>query len=496
MSPFGERPTLRGSRGVVACGHPLGAGAALDVLAAGGGAADAAVAAAAALSVVLPDACGLGGDVMALVRRPDGGMRAYNGSGAAPAAVRVPIPSDGGGTVAVPGAVAGWCDLHREHGRLEPVRVLAPAIALAEHGFPVGERLAALLAAHADRLAGRADGWPVAAARAPGSPVRQPALAATLRAIARDGARAFYDGPMAEAVAAAVRRAAGSMTAEDVRAHATAVGDPVVARFAGARLAVQPPVSQALLAPLVLRHLEAMPADPLERTHAAVELVEAAFAYRDAIAEPGAAARLLGVELQHDPVRAARRGGPRGYSHTSAVTAADAEGYVVSMLVSVFDDFGAAVLVPEGGFLLNNRLDGFLGNRDGPNAPRGGAHPVHTLSPVLVDADDCVFALATPGSDGQVQTLVQLLDAIVASSVPPVPALARPRWVSIDRRLLVEETFPAELAAALAARGHDVIHEPAGSPAFGAACLAGVERASGTLYAVTDPRREVWGAAL
>lgn len=496
MSPVAERPTVRGARGVVACGHPIAAGAALRVFAGGGGAVDAAIAAAAALSVVLPDACGLGGDAMALVRSDAGDVQAYNGSGAAPQGLRQPMPHEGGGTVAVPGAVAAWQDLHRDHGRLEFARVLAPAIALAEQGFPIGERLVGLLKAHEGRLSRWAKTWRLNKPLAAGDLVRQPELARTLERIASHGTEAFYEGELAEAVAAAVRRAGGDMTANDLHRHASAIGAPVETVLSGARLAVQPPVSQAILASLVLRTLESAKAEnSAERTHATIELVEAAFAHRNDIASTDAR-HLLCVELAYDKNRAARRGGPRGYSHTAAVTTADAEGRVVSMLVSVFDDFGAAVSVPEGGFVLNNRLDGFLGDHEAPNSARGGARPVHTLSPALVDDDDHVFALATPGADGQVQSLVQLLNEIVSFGEPVARAISQPRWVSVEGKLVLEETFPPDLARNLENRGHDIVWAPAGAPLFGAACVAGVHKPSGTLFAAADPRRETSALAL
>src|SRR5207245_1282375 len=122
-----------------------------------------------------------------------------------------------------------------------------------------------------------------------------------------------------------------------------------------------------------------------------------------------AAPQLLDQPLSIDPERAARRGGARSDAHTTAVTSADDEGTVVSMLISVFDDFGSAVLVPEGGFLLNDRLQGFTA----PGCEAAPAtRPVHTLSPAIASREHERFALCTPGSDGQVQFLVQMVLAL------------------------------------------------------------------------------------
>jgi gamma-glutamyltranspeptidase/glutathione hydrolase len=233
-----------------------------------------------------------------------------------------------------------------------------------------------------------------------------------------------------------------------------------------------------------------------QRAHLAVEAVEAAFAHRDLLAQDGAEDRLLALDLALDPERAGRRGGPRGYSHTTAVATADAEGTVVSMLVTVFDDFGSAVLVPEGGFLLTNRLTGCSDDPASPNAPRAGRRPVHTLSPTLLEHDGLRYALATPGADGQVQTLAQIADAVLEDGLDLPEALARPRWRSVEGVLEVEDDLPAEVRAHLEARGHAVEPHPAGAGRFGAAVAVGADDAAGTLFAVADHRREVHAAAL
>jgi gamma-glutamyltranspeptidase/glutathione hydrolase len=266
--------------------------------------------------------------------------------------------------------------------------------------------------------------------------------------------------------------------------------------FRDAMVTLQPPVSQAALVGLALRGLEAASVVPVDRAHAAVELVEAAFGHRDVLGTEGAKSKVGAIRLEYDAGRAQRRGGPRGYAHTTAVTTADANGRIVSMLLSVFDDFGSAVLVPEAGYLLNDRLRGFSPEQGSGNSPRPGARPVHTLSPIIVDHGSEVFALATPGADGQVQSLVQLVDGIVTEGSSPGAVLARPRWISDDGRLLVEAGYPDEMVAGLKARGHDVVAAKWGGPLFGAASLAGFDRTAGTVYGATDPRREVWAACV
>lgn len=493
MSAPATRPLLRGVNGVLACGHTLGVAAGLRIYEAGGGAVDAAVAAAGVLAVVMPEACGVGGDAM-LVVRCEGEEVAFNGSGAAPATIRMPIPSDGAATAAIPGAVAAWEAVIERFGRLPLATVLAPAHELASGGFAAGSSLLGAVERQRHRLERGAAGWELLEhGLRPGALLRQPRLADLLGRIRREGSRALYEGAICDAMVRRVAADGGTLTAADLASHAPVERAPVVSSYLGARLALQPPVSQALLAGMVLQGLErTAPKSAADRAHCAVELVEAAFTHRHAVADPAAEHRLLATPLSFDPHRAARRGGPRGYAHTTAVAAADAHGTVISMLVSVFDDFGSAALVPEGGFLLNDRLTGFSDDPASPNAPAAGRRPVHTLAPALIDDGEKAFALATPGADGQVQILVQLLDTVLREGCALPDALDRPRWRSLDGHLAVEHSFPRSLTAALERRGHALVPLPDGDALFGAAAAAGIDRGTGTLFAAADPRRETW----
>ena len=481
------RPLLRGGRGALACGLPLAASAGAAMLAGGGSAADAAVAAGAVLCVVLPDACGLGGDALALVRAPDGSEIAYNGSGAAPAALPPgEIPAEGAGAAAVPGAVAALADLHARHGTLPWSAVLAPAERIAREGTALTESLLSAVARHRPRLERGAPGWALLRpGLAAGARVPQPELAALLERIADHGAPAFYEGALE-----------GPLAPGDLHAHRTPILAPVVRDRLGARISAQPPVSQALLVLIALGALETdAPRLGADRAHHLVEALEGAFAHRDAIGGISLedAAALADTPVEVDPARARRRGGPRGGAHTTAVAAADSDGLVVSMLLSVFDVFGSAVLVTAGGFLLNDRLHGFT---TGPNRPAPGRRPVHTLSPLLVAETGRTYALCTPGADGQVQTLSQILAAVLLDGTPLSAALAAPRWRSVDGRLAVEAGYDPAVLEELARRGHEIVRAEPGVVDFGAAACAGIDFATGTTFAATDPRREVWGAAV
>jgi gamma-glutamyltranspeptidase/glutathione hydrolase len=493
-----RRPLVRGALGTVACGHPLAASVGVETFRAGGGAVDAALATAAALMVLMPEACGLGGDAFMLVRAPSGEITAVNGSGAAGAAVAPPLAPEGAAMAAVPGAVAAVCDAHARYGRLPLEQVLTPAIGLAGGGFPIGGGLLRMIAEERELLERGAPGWVFLDPELrPGSLVRQPLLAGLLQRIGRHGGRAFYEGHCSHSVEHAVGAAAGSLAAADLLEHTSVVREPLRGTYRGFDVAVQPPVSQAALLLVALRALERSGASaPADRAHVGVEAIEAAFQHKHALASDGAAERLLGEQIEIDPAgRAQRRGGPRGGLHTTSVAAAGADGQVVSMLVSVYDLFGCGVLVPECGFLLNDRLAGCSTDPSSPNAVAPGRRPVHTLSPALLSDERRAFALTTPGADGQVQTLLQLIDAIASDGENLPRALDRPRWRSSEGRLAIESDYDPDLLAELERRGHELHRLEPGAPTFGAAVAAGIDSRTGTPFAASDPRGGAWAAA-
>ncbi len=476
--------TADGARGAAATGHPLATAAALGVLAGGGTAADAAVAAHAVLTVVLPGSCGVGGDALFLVRAPDGTVTAHNGTGASGAAAPASWAGDGGASVTVPGAVAAWWRVLERHGVAPATTVFAPAVRAAGDGIEVSPALAAQVAEQRGRLErGGAGGWPLLDAR-PGEVVAQPDLALLLQRVATEGPEAFYTGPVADAISRAVRRDGGTLSPGDLVVHDTVSTEPVTVGWDGGRVHVQPPVSQGVLLAMALRWLDRHPdlAAGTDLDHLGAELTEAVFAYRDRCARDGAA--LLDELLSVDPEKAARRGGPQPYLHTTGVAVADADGTVVSSLLTLFDDFGAGTFVPEGGFALTNRGGGFTGP---PNQPGPGRKPVHTLAPALVEGPSGVTAIATPGADGQVQTLLQVLTRVRFAGASLADAVAAPRWRSVASRLHVEASFPD--ADGLRARGHDVVTVDDGDGLFGAVVSASVTGTS--VEAVGDWRRDV-----
>ena len=309
-----RRSPVYGRRGMVATSQPLAVAAGLDALAAGGNAADAAVATAAALNVTEPTSTGIGGDCFALYyEAASGTVTALNGSGRAPAALTIErlrregfereLPAFHAHTVTVPGACAGWCDLIERHGRLDMARVLAPAIRLAEEGFPVAPITAHFWQRGVERQLRHALGGMALTidGRAPraGEIFRNKDLAATFRAVAEGGKKAYYEGQIATDIASAVRASGGALSERDLAEHFSTWDAPVSTVYRGIRVWECPPNGQGLAALIALNLLEgfdlaALPPLGPERLHLQIEALRLAFAdagwyVADPAVQPGAA---------------------------------------------------------------------------------------------------------------------------------------------------------------------------------------------------------------
>ncbi|HWU64155.1 MAG TPA: gamma-glutamyltransferase [Ensifer sp.] len=476
------RPVLEGRRGAVSAAHPLAVAAGQEMLMGGGSAIDAAIAAQAVLCVLAPDACGLGGDMLCLVHQPGHEPIAINGAGAAPAGFAGEA-LEGANSITVPGIVDAWSTASARWGRLSLGQVLAPAIRIAREGFRVTHILETALHAQRARLAaGGAAVWGLFALKQ-GDLFVQPQLAALLEAIADQGATAFYRGTFAAAIAEAVRSHGGRLSVDDLADHSSMMTTPVMTDWAGVRVATQPPMAQGVLLNMALGGLQRagnLQAGQLD--HAGIELTEASFAYRARVGEGTA---LLAEELPLDLERAMRRGGPRAYLHTAGVAVSDADGMTISSLVSVFDDFGSCIYVPECGITLNDRAAGFGAS---PNEAAAGKRPVHTLAPALVLSDEGTLAAATPGADGQVQTLLQVFSKIYGEGTDIATAVAAPRWRSENGDVLIEKSHPG--IEYLTSLGHNLKILNDGDTRFGALVMAG--SLNGRPVAAADWRRQTW----
>ncbi len=490
------RSPVLGRGGMVAASQPLAVAAGIEILSAGGNAADAAVAVAAALNVTEPTSTGIGGDMFALffdARSQQ--VSALNGSGRAPASLTLDkLKQEGLGelppyhayTVTVPGACAGWCDLLEKHGSLGLQRILVPAIRLAEQGFPVAPVTSHFWQRGADRqLKTAPNGYELTInGRAPraGEVFHNPGLARTLRKVAEQGKSAFYQGEIAEAIAAVVQQAGGCLTVDDLAAHTSTWEIPVSVTYRGYRVYECPPNGQGIAALIALNLLEGFDLeslDPLsvDRLHLEIEAMRLAFAdARWYVSDPRFSdlpiSQLLSKEYADDrrrlidPRRATidqKRGVPVTSSDTVYFSVVDGFGNACSFINSNYMGFGTGI-VPEGwGFTLQNRGHNFELDPLHPNALAPRKRPYHTIIPAMAtrEQDDTLFAsFGVMGGFMQPQGHVQVFTALTDGDLDPQAALDLPRFCidggNASGMVALEDGIPDTVIADLAGRGHRV----------------------------------------
>lgn len=531
-----RRSVVVGTRGMAAASQPLAVAAGIKMLDQGGNAADAAVAMAAVLAVTEPGSTGLGGDCFALYYEASTcQVYALNGSGRAPRALTLErlrregfsteLPPFHPYTITVPGACAGWCDLVERFGRLSLAAILEPSIELAERGFAVAPLTAYFWQRGAEAQLRHAlnGGELLMEGRAPraGEVFRNPNLARVLQQIATHGKKAFYEGPIAEAIVDTVQKAGGCLALEDLAAHHSTWDKPLAVTYRHFKVWECPPNGQgltALLALNILKGYDLKTVNPLssQRLHLQIEALRLAFA--DAfryIADPAWGDLPLDALLS-DTYAAERRalihpqralmqvcpGEPLKGSDTVYFCVVDEMGNACSMVNSNYMGFGTGI-VPRGcGFSLQNRGLNFNLDPNHPNALQPGKRPYHTIIPALVthEEDDTLFAVVgVMGGFMQPQGHVQVITALVDDGLDPQSALDRPRFcVQVQEpggRVAVEEGIPEPTLAALATMGHPIERVSGmGRALFGRGQIILRDRESGVLWGGSDPRAD--GCAL
>ena len=536
----GPRPTTLAGRSTVyapnatiATSQPLATSAGLAVLERGGNAIDAAVTAAAVLTVVEPNMTGVGGDLFAMVwSARDKTLRGLNASGrsgslmtreALAARGRTRI-AQGIESVTVPGALSGWAALLKEHGTLSLAEALAPAIAIAENGFPVTPIIAetwALETALLRRDEGARATLLVDGQRAPktGEWFRNPDLAKTYREIAANGPGHLYGGALGRRIAEHTQARGGFLTPEDFAAHQAEWVQPISVPFQGYRLWELPPNSQGVAALEMLRILE--PYDLKGMGHNSVaylhHLTEAKkLAYADIehyVGEPAAMTQpvdrfltddyVKGRRALIDPAKAMERTEPgraATASDTIYLAASDAQGNMVSLINSVFDSFGSGVVVPGTGVLLHDRGVGFTMDQGLANTVAPKKRPFHTIIPafvtkttrgsgVLRDAtgDEPFVAFGVMGGAMQPQGHVQVLLNLLVFGMDPQQAVDAARFRHMSGlRLALESPIGDSTRTALTKLGHEIVDER--NIAFGGAQL--VMKLPRGWAAASDPRKD------
>lgn len=522
------RPPALSVGAMVSSSHPSASLAGARVLADGGNAIDATLAMAAVTWLTLPGQCGIGGDAFAVVREPDGRVWTVNGSGFGPDGATPDfyaglglgaIPLDGPLAVAVPGAPAALRALHGGGATRSLPELWEHAARIAENGLACSARTSgdvseALEAVTADP--GLSEIYaPQGIPPAVGCRLPQPALAASIRALAHDPG-GFYTGEFAERAVAALRAGGAPFSGDEWAAGALVAPEPALTgRYAGAVLHQTPlptpgwmVLQQAALCDGVPGATDWLSSVAIDRLARAARL-----SFVDRFALCGSDNRRDGAEYVLTPQRldAQRRDldgriEERGRievaaGDTTSTVAVDADGRAVSFIHSLAFTFGAKFTVPGTGVVLNNRLGrGAYLLAGHPNEVKPRRKPLHTLNAwIVTDAAGALQHVGnTPGGDGQVQWNMQLLSHLLDHGRDAAQAVSAPRFtvfpgsdadvIGAPDELRVEAGLPAAVRAELTALGHRVVVQP-DLGAGGSAQLICVDD-RGVLSGAADPRQE------
>jgi gamma-glutamyltranspeptidase/glutathione hydrolase len=511
------RSPVMACEGMAATSHPLASEIAIATLRAGGTAADAAVAAVAVLGVLEPHMTGIGGDCFCLVAKPGAPLWGYNGSGRSAAAARPEVLIAEGvkaigfesvHSVTVPGAVEAWNAVLTAHGRFGLDRALAPAIHHAERGVPVPPRVAC----DWGRLTERLRGDPGASrhylfdgrAPLPGDIVRFPALAATLTSIATRGTRAFYEDAAADIVATLAARGSW-LTREDFARHRGEPATPIASNYRGLDVVELPPNGQGVAALVLLNILENFDLasfDPLGpvRLHIALEAARLAYGVRDAhVADPahlrvavealidkGFAARLA-AQIDRS-VRASFAPAPAPAGNTVYVTVVDRDRTAVSIINSLYSQFGCGIATEKTGIMLHNRGACFVVDPAHANAFGPAKRPLTTLIPGLAMRHGrCEMSFGVMGAAYQAMGHAHVIANLVDFGMDLQAAIDCPRMFFDGETTIVERGIPAASVRGLEQRGHQV--EFCAMPLGGGQAIA-IDWGRGLLIGASDPRKD------
>jgi gamma-glutamyltranspeptidase/glutathione hydrolase len=530
-------------RFMVVAAHPLAARAGVEALGRGGSAVDAAIAAELVLGLVEPQSSGPGGGGFLLhYAAKDGKLQAYDGRETAPAAARPerflgengraldwPSAVISGRSVGVPGLLAMLELAHRGHGKLPWRDLFAPAIRLAERGFPISPRLHALVASDrylaADENARRYFYLPDGTPKPAGTLLKNPEYAKVLRRVAAEGARAFYRGDVARDIAQAVRgrkRSPGDLAEADFVAYQAKEREPLCGPYRIFKVCGMPPPSSGGFAVLqilaILSHfdLHAVKPDSIQAVHLFAEAGRLAYADRNlyiadpafvpaplaALLDPGyLASRAKLIDPKHsmgkaragDPARVAAKFGtaePLELPSTTHVSVVDAEGNAVALTASVEAAFGNRQMVR--GFLLNNELTDFAwepeeGGRPVANRVEAGKRPRSSMAPTMVfdDKGKLLMVIGSPGGHSIINYVAETIVNVLDWGMDIQGAIAAPRFGSRNGPTELEKGTALErLAPELERMGHSVRIRAEASG------LHGIVRTRDGWAGGADPRRE------
>lgn len=537
---------VRAKNGMVAAASPIAAQVGVDILKAGGNAVDAAVAAAFAIGVVEPNATGIGGEgmmVIYLANEKKAVAIDYRSTAPKLAAEKFAnskMPSKGWESVATPGVVAGLCEALQKYGTMTLEQVLAPSIKLAEEGFPLSPTVAQVIEDNYETILsdpGLAkvfldNGLPPA----PGFIVKNPELAETLRKIAKGGPDVFYRGEIADAIDKAMRENGGLLTKEDLAAYKPIIRWPARGNYRGYELiSAPPPVGGATVieAMNILENFDlgSMPYTSVQSIHVISEALKRAFTDNRAyVGDPDFSfvplqemlseeyAKLRAAEIRMDRMTPAKEILPGKFEKPAAalaptgtegkyespstthISVADKYGNMVALTQTLSSFFGAGVMVPGTGIILNNEIYNFSTDAASPNRIAPGKRMRTTISPTIVLKDGKPFlTIGTPGAGRIISTMTTLLVNIIDHNMGLQEAIEAPRFYVRDGsdNFECESRMPAELLEGLKSLGYPIKESSVKGDYdlyFGGAQGVMIDYATGEFVGAADPRRD--GAAI
>lgn len=544
-------PSAEGTTAAASTDHSDATRAALDVMASGGNAIDGAIAAALALGVVNPSASGIGGGGFALVySAQEKKVSVFDFRETAPATFSTAVlwppkkpdetPRDKfgwtgprGGTVGVPGELAGLELLNRRYGKKSLVDDAAPAVALAQNGFFLGKHTSEIVATFQARVATQpllASSFLPGGKPAPfASRVRRPELAQTLARFGREGKKPFYEGDIAQKIVDAARAAGGTLAREDLAGYQVKERSPLSRTIDGRTIYTMPAPSAGglmLLETLSMfgasksSALAAMGFGSSAYLHSVAEALRGAIADRSRFAgdpdldpnvdksyaaalEPAQiAARKARIDPNktHAPVEFKTK--EQGTSH---LVVTDAAGNVVTLTTTVNGPFGASIVAGDTGMLLNNELDDFTSADDaktfgladgGPNRPRPRARPVSSMTPTLVFENGLpIMAIGGSGGPRIATGVTQATLARLLFDLDPNACVSHPRVHTSGTTLFLDPEIAADVRDGLAKRGETIKDEPFLGSAIQMIAWSRPSSGPVKILAASDPRKAGFAAA-
>ncbi len=514
---------------MIAAAHPIAVDAGMRILHQGGNAFDIAIGTALATAVVMPEMCGLGGDLFAVYSARGEQPQSIQASGRSPRGASYDLmkqlggdqmPYNGTHSIAVPGMVDAYFHLLNQHGTMSFAQVAEPAIDIARNGYPLHPLGAQAIAECAELLQKDEAASAIFLAHgnnpAPGTRIVQTDLANTLETLASDGPRSFYSGDLAQRMISYLQSVGSKFTVEDFADYETDFSGPYSVNYRGHTVYQTTIPSQGIMMLEALNIVEnADLSDPLaaEAIHTMVEAKKMTYADRGAYLAHGKenpVGQLLDKDFaaqrfaQIDPAWAADTAtiGTLSGGDTTYLCAMDREGNMVSLIQSVSAAFGSGIVAGDTGVVMNNRAGrGFSLDPSHPNVYEPGKRSMHTLNAYLIASEQGVPVLVggTPGGDGQPQWNLQAIAGLIDAGYDVQTAIEQPRWTSwpgtdpstIDNpfELRMEARFDESLRAELADRGHRVVQQ-ADFGGGGAAQIIARDPESGVMIGGSDARVE------